>query len=294
MSRNQLSQLAVLAAVVAHGSFRNAAKSLAIAPSAVSHAVNALEQSLGVSLLARTTRSVAPTEAGRLLLERLEPALAEINLALQATTDMRETPSGTLRISVPRTAAHLLLAPRLGEFNDRYPEIKLDVHVGDRFVDIVTDEFDAGIRLNESLERDMIAVRLGPEQRFDIVASPAYLAQHGVPEHPDDLASHSCIRFRFSNGEIYRWELEKDGREMRLNVNGPFVFDDNRLVVEAALQGAGLAFIFSGHVSDAVADGRLVRVLSDWCQPFSGFYLYYPSRRYMRPALRAFIEFYKG
>lgn len=294
MSRNQLSQLAVLAAVVAHGSFRNAAKSLAIAPSAVSHAVNALEQSLGVSLLARTTRSVAPTEAGRLLLERLEPALAEINLALQATTDMREKPSGTLRISVPRTAAHLLLAPRLGEFHARYPDINLDVHVGDRFVDIVTDEFDAGIRLNESLERDMIALRLGPEQRCDIVASPAYLAQHGVPEHPDDLAKHSCIRFRFSNGEIYRWELEKDGRETRLNVNGPFVFDDNRLVVEAALQGAGLAFIFSGHVSDAVADGRLVRVLSDWCQPFPGFYLYYPSRRYMRPALRAFIEFYKG
>ncbi|MGH6762147.1 MAG: LysR family transcriptional regulator [Phyllobacterium sp.] len=293
MRRNHLSRLTVFATVVAQGSFRNAAKVLGIAPSAVSHAVSALEESLGVGLLARTTRSVAPTEAGRRLLERLEPALSEIDRALEAATDMKETPAGTLRLSVPRTAAHLMLAPRFGAFCAAYPDIVLDICAEDRFVDIVADGFDAGIRLNESLERDMVAVRIGPELRSAVVGTPAYFERYGKPSHPTELMQHRCIRFRFSSGRIYRWELEKDGEALEMAVDGPFILDDDKLVIEAALQGAGLAFLFEAHIPDALADGRLVRVLEDWCQPFPGLYLYYPSRRRMRPALRAFIDFYK-
>lgn len=294
MSRNHLSQLAVLAEVVAQGSFRKAAKTLGIAPSAVSHAVAALEQNLGIGLLARTTRSVAPTEAGKRLLERLSPALAEIDLALEAAVDMRDTPSGMLRLSVPRTAAHLLLAPRLGEFCATYPDIELDIAADDRFVDIVAGGFDAGIRLNESLERDMIAVRVSPPLRGAVVASPNYFARHGKPLHPLDLMAHRCIRQRFSSGLVYRWEFEKNGQEMQLSVEGPLILDEDRMVVQAARQGAGVAFVFEAHAVDALADGSLERVLEDWCQPFPGMYLYYPSRRQMRPALRAFIDFYRA
>ncbi|GAB1580320.1 LysR family transcriptional regulator [Phyllobacterium phragmitis] len=293
MNRNQLSQLAVLASVAAHGSFRAAARELQIAPSAVSHAVAALEESLGVALLARTTRSVAPTEAGRRLLERLAPALGEIELALSAAVDMKDTVSGTLRLSVPRLA-YLLLAPRLGAFCETYSQVTLDICVEDHFVDIVAEGFDAGLRLNESLERDMIAVRFGPELCGAIVSAPSYFERHGIPRHPADLTYHRCVRHRFASGRIYRWELEKGDETFEIAVDGPLIVNDDRLALEAALQGAALAFMLDVQVAEAVADGRLVRVLEDWCQPFPGLYLYYPSRRRMRPALRAFIDFYKS
>lgn len=294
MNRNQLSQLAVLACVAAHGSFRAAARELEIAPSAVSHAVSALEESLGVALLARTTRSVAPTEAGRRLLERLSPALAEIELALGAAVDMKDTVAGTLRLSVPRFAAHLMVAPRFGEFCAAYPDITLDICVEDQLVDIVAQGYDAGIRLNESLEADMVAVRCGPPLSGAIVATPAYFERYGIPQHPRDLIHHRCIRHRFPSGRVYRWELEKGDETIEMAVKGPLIFNDDRLTLEAVLQGAGMTFLFDLHVADALADGRLVRVLEDWCAPFPGPYIYYPSRRRMRPALRAFIDFYKS
>jgi len=293
MNRSHLSQLAVLAAVARNGGFRGAAKELGIAPSAISHAVSALESSLGVRLLARTTRSVAPTEAGAQLLERLGPALSEIDLALEAAIGSRDEPAGNLRLTVPRTAAHTVLEPKLGAFAAAFPEIVLDVVIEDRFTDVVEGGFDAGIRLGESLQRDMIAVRVGPALRFAAVAAPSYFASRPPPVTPQDLAGHRCLRFRFASGVIYRWEFEKDGVVIEPQVEGPLILSVDHSIVQAAIDGAGIAFLFEDYVRDAIADGRLVRVLEDWCQPFDGFHVYYPSRRQMRPALRAFIDFFR-
>ncbi|HEV7308651.1 LysR family transcriptional regulator [Ensifer sp.] len=293
MNRTQLSQLAVLAAVAAHGSFRAAARELGVAPSAISHAVGALEASLGIRLLARTTRSVAPTEEGSRLLDRLAPALDEIAHALEATADARERPAGNLRITAPRFAADLILAPRLGAFLDLYPDIVLEIANEDGFTDIVEQRYDAGIRLGESLEADMIAVRVGPDLESAVVASPGYFERHGRPQHPRDLAQHRCIRRRFSNGALYRWEFEKDGAELTVSVEGPLILGEDRPIIKAAIGGAGLAYLFLSRVETSIAEARLERVMADWCAPYAGPYLYYPSRRQMRPALRAFIDFFR-
>lgn len=293
MKRTYLSQLAVLATVAQCGSFRGAAKELAIAPSAVSHAVSSLEARLGVRLLARSTRSVAPTEEGAQLLERLRPALSEIDLALESAIEARDRPAGNLRLTVPRTAAHLALTPRLGAFAAAYPDIVLEIVIDDRFTDVVEGGFDAGVRLGESLQRDMIAVRIGPNLRGAVVGTPSYFETRPKPQHPRDLAAHRCIRFRFSSGIIYRWEFEKNGEEIEIPVQGPLILDEDHLIANAAVDGAGLAFVFEGYVRDPLAAGKLVRVLEDWCPPFDGFFVYYPSRRQMRPALRAFVDFFK-
>ncbi|THK37329.1 LysR family transcriptional regulator [Ensifer sp. MPMI2T] len=293
MNRTQLSQLAVLSAVATHGSFRGAAKELGVAPSAVSHAVGSLEASLGVRLLSRTTRSVAPTEEGRRLLERLRPALDEIAHALEAAAEARERAAGNLRITAPRFAADLILAPRLGAFLDRYPDIVLEIANEDGFTDIVEQGYDAGIRLGESLEADMIAVKVGPDLTSAVVAAPSYFENHGRPAHPRDLAGHRCIRRRFSNGTLYRWEFEKEGEEITVSVAGPLILGEDRPIIKAALGGAGLAYLFETRVAEYIAAGRLERVLEDWCAPYAGPYLYYPSRRQMRPALRAFIDFFR-
>ncbi|TIN12012.1 LysR family transcriptional regulator [Mesorhizobium sp.] len=293
MNRTHLSQLAVLATVAQCGSFRGAAKDLGIAPSAVSHAVSSLEARLGVRLLARSTRSVAPTEEGAQLLERLRPALSEIDLALESAVEARDRPAGNLRLTVPRTAAHLALTPRLGAFASAYPDIVLEIVIEDRFTDVVEGGFDAGVRLGESLQRDMIAVRIGPNLRGAVVGAPSYFATMPRPCHPHDLVGHRCIRFRFSSGILYRWEFEKDGEEIELAVQGPLILDEDHLIANAAADGAGLAFLFEDYVREALATGRLIRVLEDWCPPFDGFFAYYPSRRQMRPALRAFVDFFK-
>lgn len=293
MNRTQLSQLAVLSAVAAHGSFRGAAKELGIAPSAVSHAVGSLEASLGVRLLARTTRSVAATEEGKRLLERLRPALDDIAEALQRAAEARDRPAGKLRITAPRFAADLILAPRLGDFLGRYPDIVLEIANEDGFTNIVEEGYDAGIRLGESLEADMVAVKVGPELKSAVVAAPSYFERFQRPWHPRDLAGHRCIRRRFSNGTIYRWEFEKEGEELTVSVNGPLILGEDRPIIEAATGGAGLAYLFEPRVSGYVAEGRLVRVLEDWCAPYAGPFLYYPTRRLMRPALRAFIDFFR-
>lgn len=293
MDRIQLSRLAVLATVAERGNFRRAASELGIAPSAVSHAITELERSLGVRLLARTTRSVAPTDEGRRLLEALSPAFAGIGAALETLADTREKPAGRLRITLPRMAAEHVVAPRLGRFVALYPDIELELVSEDRFVDIVEAGFDAGLRLGEHLDADMIAVRASPPLWGAVVATPSYFEHFARPEHPDELAGHRCIRRRFSSGLIYRWEFEKDGRALTVSVDGPLILGDDRLVLEAALDGAGLAYLFGARLDGGLDDGRLVRVLEDWCPPFDGFYIYYPSRRQMRPALRAFVDFFR-
>ncbi|ATU93389.1 LysR family transcriptional regulator [Phyllobacterium zundukense] len=293
MDRSRLPQLAIFATVAACGGFRGAAKELGIAPSAVSHAISSLEQSLGVRLLARTTRSVAVTEEGALLLKRLRPALGEIDLALDAVKEANNRIAGNLRLSVPPFAAHWLLAPRLADFSEIYPGVTLELRVEEPFNDIVAAGVDAGMRLGESLEPDMIAVPMSQPIRASIVAAPAYFESRAVPLHPRDLVEHLCIRRRFSSGQVYRWEFEKDGEEIVIDVNGPLILGDDRLVVEAALGGAGIAFLLQYMALEAIAEGRLRRVLEDWCAPFPGVYLYYPSRRQMRPALRAFIDFFR-
>ncbi|UCI07938.1 LysR family transcriptional regulator [Mesorhizobium sp. B1-1-8] len=230
MNRTNLSQLAVLATVAQCASFRGAARELGIAPSAVSHAVSSLEARLGVRLLARSTRSVAPTEEGAQLLERLRPALSEIDLALETAVEARDRPAGSLRLSVPRTAAHLVLTPRLGAFAAAYPDIVLEIVIEDRFTDVVEGGFDAGVRLGESLQRDMIAVRIGPDLRGAVVGAPSYFEAMPKPRHPRELADHRCIRFRFSSGILYRWEFERDGEEIEIAAQGPLILDEDHLI----------------------------------------------------------------
>ena len=293
MNRAQLSQLAVLAIVAETSSFRKAAAELGIAPSAVSHAVSALEESLGIRLLARTTRSVSPTQEGRQLLATLTPALAEIGAALDTLSETRSRPAGTLRITLPRLAAEHLIAPRLGEFSLLYPDIALELVANDSFEDIVEQGFDAGLRLGEHLEADMVAVKASGMWRGAIVAAPRYFERYPVPTQPSDLMAHRCIRRRFASGRIYRWELEKDGKAVVVDVAGTLTLPDDRAILAACLDGAGLAFVFETRIQDELADRRLIRVMEDWCEPFDGFYIYYPTRRQMRPALRAFVDFFR-
>ncbi|MGI2032913.1 LysR family transcriptional regulator [Rhizobium panacihumi] len=293
MNRTQLSQLAVFAAVAEAGSFRGAARELNIAPSAISHAVSSLEAGLGLRLLSRTTRSVAPTEEGRRLLETLAPALGNIGATLDSLAEQAGRPAGPLRVTLTRLAAEDLIVPRIGDFLRLYPDIELDLTADDRFEDVVAGGYDAGLRLGEHLEPDMIAVRAGPPLSGAIVASPRYFEDYPIPIEPQDLLHHRCIRRRFGSGRIYRWELEKQGKAVIVDVRGPLILSDQTLIRTAALDGAGLAFIFDERIMQDVHEGRLVRVLEDWCEPFDGFYIYYPSRQQMRPALRAFVDFFR-
>ncbi|MGV2122189.1 LysR family transcriptional regulator [Agrobacterium vitis] len=293
MNRIQLSQLAVLATVAETSSFRKAAEELGIAPSAVSHAVSALEASLGVRLLARTTRSVAPTEEGRQLLEKLAPALADIGTALETLAENKSNPAGPLRITMPALAAEDLIVPRLGDFLGLYPDIQLELITNDPFEDIVEKGFDAGLRLGEHLEADMVAVKASGPISGTIIGAPSYFERHPLPVHPHDLMEHRCIRRRFSSGRIYRWELEKHGKQIAVDVPDVLTLADQRLIRLAALKGVGLAFVFDQRVDKDIREGRLIRVLEDWCPPFDGFYIYYPTRRQMRPALRAFVDFFR-
>ncbi len=244
-------------------------------------------------LIARTTRSVAPTEEGRLLLDTLAPALADIATAMDSLADRQGRPAGPLRITMPLIAAEDIVMPRLGAFLLAYPQIELDLRTDDRFEDIVEQGFDAGLRLGEHLEADMIAVRASGPWRGLIVGAPAYFEAHPKPLQPRELMQHRCIRRRFSSGRIYRWELEKDGRQVTVDVKGPLIVSDQRLMRAAAIDGAGLAYVFDQRVMDDIDAGRLISVLEDWCPPFDGFSIYYPTRRQMRPALRAFIDFFR-
>lgn len=291
MKRADLPALSILAAVAEAHSFRGAARTTGLSVSAVSHAVQGLERSLGLRLLDRTTRSVAPTEAGRRLLAGLVPALAAIEEAVEAATETGRSLTGTLRLSVPRSAAELVVLPLATAFTRNHPGVTVEVIAEDGLTDIVAAGFDAGVRFGESLEQDMIAVPIGPMQRAAVVAAPAYFAGRTVPRTPRDLAAHAGILRRFAGGGLYRWEFEKDGAAMMVAMRGSLVLNDDRLIAEAALAGAGLACLFEGTVAREIADGRLLRVLEDWCPAFPGFFLYYPRRDLMRPVLRAFIDF---
>jgi len=294
MLRPDLPDLAAFAAVARHRSFRKAAIELGLSASALSHAIRGLEERLGVRLLNRTTRSVTPTEAGDRLLARLEPAFRDIAGAVEEIDQFRHRPAGSLKITASIPAAALILAPMVARFLAAYPEIRLEVSVTSALIDIVAGGFDAGVRLGEQLERDMVAVRFGGDQRLVVVAAPAYLAGRTPPRTPRDLTEHACIGYRFPSGVVYAWEFEKDGRELTVSPEGPLIVNDQRLLIQAALDGAGLGFVFEGMVAAELSEGRLVPLLEDWSPPFPGFFLYYPRQRQMPAALRAFIDFVRA
>jgi DNA-binding transcriptional LysR family regulator len=290
MVRDELSVLAAFLAVAKERSFTRAAKRLEVSPSALSHAIRRLEEQIGVRLLSRTTRSVAPTEAGEQLLASLGPALGEIRGALERLSRLRDRPAGRVRLLVPRLAAMTVLAPRLGQFARDYPDVALDVATHDSGVDLVAAGFDAGIHLGEFIQRDMVAVRVSKDHRPAIVGSPAYFASHPKPRSPHDLTTHRCINFRHGSAEIYRWEFDKGNQSLAVAVNGPLIVDDVDLVARAAIDAVGLAFMSEDRAAPYLTDGTLVRVLEDWCSPYPGFFLYYPSRRQQPAALSALIE----
>jgi DNA-binding transcriptional LysR family regulator len=294
MAEFDLADLDAFAAVARARSFRGAAKLRGVSASSLSEALRRLETRLGVRLLNRTTRSVTPTEAGERLLERLAPALGEVAAALDAVNSFRDSPTGTLRLNVPTAVAHLIMPPIVGHFLKMHPGISLEVIANDSFIDVLAAGFDAGIRYDERLERDMIAVPIGPRvQRFVTAGSPAYLAARGRPSHPKDLLSHACIRHRFASGVTAQWEFERGQEIVKISPSGPLVATTIDLEISAAIQGLGLIHSFDGYVEPAIASGALERVLPDWSQSFSGPFLYYPSRRHMPAPLRAFVDFLK-
>lgn len=291
--RPSLGDLAALAAIATHRSFRKAADELGLKPSTLSHMMRVLEENLGVRLLNRTTRSVAPTEAGERLVSRLQPMLRDLDAALQEVDDFRGRPSGTLRINSSEPAARKLMERVVPTFLARHPEMALDLVTEGRLVDIVAQGFDAGIRLGEAVPQDMIAVRFGGETRFVAVASPAYLALRPAPQTPDDLKGHSCIRLRLPSGKLYRWEFEKHGQELEIDVPGALILDNVGLMIKAASDGLGIAYVPVHSAQHKLDDGRLVGVLDDWCPKIPGVFLYYPGHRLVPPGLRAFIDVLK-
>jgi DNA-binding transcriptional LysR family regulator len=291
MRPDNLSHLAAFASVARHASFRKAGAELTLSTSAISYAIRGLEERLGVMLFHRTTRSVSLTEAGQRLLERLEPALRDVGDALEEMNNFRAAASGTLRINMPRITAQLLLPRLLPRFLAAYPDVHFEAVDNDGLIDIVASGFDAGIRFHEQVPEDMIAVPIGGPQRGACVASPGYLAAHGVPLHPDDLLRHEGIRFRFPSGRIYKWEFEQGSTKLEIDVPGRVTLGDFRLALDAALTGIGLTLVLEDQVADLVEQGHLVRVLEDWCPPYEPFMLYYPRQRRVTSALRAFIEF---
>ncbi len=289
--RRNLPDLAAFIAVARLGGFARAAAELGLTRSALSRSLRGLEERLGVRLLNRTTRSVGLTEAGQRLFERVSPALAEIASAIEDVNVFRDRPTGSVRLNVPRLAAATVIGPRLAAFARAYPEVQLEVTVDDGLVDIVGDRYDAGIRFGERVERDMIGVRVSPDQRFVVVGSRGYFERHPRPATPRDLMSHPCIGFRFpSSGVLYRWEFEKDGETLLCTPTGAPVLNDLELTVRAALDGVGLAFTGAAMLEPYLMDGTLVQVLADWCPLFPGFFLYYANRRHVSAALRALIE----
>lgn len=286
--KNDLGELAGFALVAEERSFTRAAARLGISQSALSHSVRGLEQRLGLQLLARTTRSVAPTAAGAALLAEVAPALERIEQAVAETRKQRDTPSGRIRLVIPRTATKAVLLPKLASFAKKYPEIVLEVTSSNDPVDLVAGEFDAGVQLGEFIQRDMIAVRVTKEMRLAVVGSPQYFKAHEVPKHPRDLKDHACIGFRFSGG-MYRWEFEKGRTALTVNPQGPASFDDPELVIQAVLNGVGIGTAMEESLRGPIAKGQLVQVLKDWCPSFPGYFLYYPSRRNQPAALAALI-----
>lgn len=291
MLRANINDLIAFSVVAKEQSFTRAAAKLGVSQSALSHAIRGLEERLGVRLLTRTTRSVAPTEAGQQLLERVAPRLAEIEDELTAITELKDKPAGTIRITAAEHAANTVLWPKLVKFLPDYPDIKVEVTIDYGLRDIVSDRFDAGIRLGEQVDKDMIAVRIGPDFRMAVVATPSYIADKNAPLTPHDLQQHSCINLRLPTlGGIYAWEFEKAGRPLRVRVDGQLILNSNAQIKKAVLAGFGMALVPEDNVREELKSGELVEFLQDWCPEFPGYYLYYPSRRQHTSAFALLVD----
>ncbi len=291
MQRGQLDELACFVAVGRERSFTRGAAKLGISQSALSRTIRALETRLGVRLLTRTTRSVSPTAAGERLLQVLAPRLDEIDAELAALSELREKPAGTIRITATEYAVDTLLWPKISKFLRRYPDIKVELFMDNGLTDIVAQRFDAGVRAGEQVAKDMIAVRIGPDMRMAIVGAPSYLKSRPVPKRPQDLIAHNCINLRLLTfGGLYAWEFEKDGRELKVRVEGQLTFNGTNQMLNAALAGFGLAYVPEDLAQPHLNKGRLRPVLADWCPRYSGYHLYYPSRRQSSVAFSLLVD----
>lgn len=291
MEKDNLADLASFVAVARERSFTRAAAKLGVSQSTLSHTMRSLEERLGVRLLTRTTRSVGTTEAGERLLQTLGPRFDEITSEIAALGAFKDRPSGNIRITTGRHSAETILWPKLDKFLKKFPDIKVELNLEYGFTDIAADRFDAGVRLGEQVAKDMVAVRIGPDMRMAVVGAPAYFAKRELPKKPQDLTAHNCINLRLPTyGGLYAWEFEKGGRELKVRVEGQFAFNDTKFVLEAALAGHGLAYLPEDSAAPFIEKKKLVRALADWCPPFSGYHLYYPSRRQHTPAFALLVE----
>jgi DNA-binding transcriptional LysR family regulator len=291
MARQNVNDLLAFLAVAKERSFTRAAAKLGVSQSALSHTIRGLEERLGMRLLARTTRSVAPTEAGERLVRTVGPRFEEIDAELAALSELREKPAGTIRITATEYAADTLLWPKLVKFLRQYPDIKVEITIDSGLIDIVAQRFDAGVRSGEQVAKDMIAVRIGPDMRMAVVGAPSYFRKRSEPKKPQDLIGHDCINLRLpTHGGLYAWEFEKGARELKVRVEGQLVFNGTLQILNAALAGFGLAYVPEDMARPHLAKGRLKRVLEDWCAPFSGYHLYYPSRRQSSAAFALLVD----
>jgi len=290
MARRNLNDLVAFVTVAREGSFTRAGAVLGVSQSALSQAIKALEERLEIRLLTRSTRSVSPTPAGERLLRAIGNRFDEIEAELDALTELRDKPAGSVRITSGDHVLRTILLPKLLPVMQRYPDIHIEFDVSFGFRDIVADRFDAGVRMGESIDKDMIAMPITPKLRMAAVASPAYFEKHPIPKVPGDLTGHNCINIRFPSGGLYVWEFERRGRQLNVRVEGQAVFNTSPHIVLAALDGVGVAYLPEEEFEPHIQDGRLVRVLQDWCPPFPGYHLYYPSRRQHSPAFALVIE----
>jgi DNA-binding transcriptional LysR family regulator len=288
--RDELSVLSAFLTVAEERSFTRAAKQLNISTSGLSHAIRRLEEQIGVRLLTRTTRSVSPTDAGEQLLAHLRPALADIRGTLTTLSGLQTKPIGRVRLLCPRLAAKTVLAPKLGQFARHYPDVVLEVTTDDSRVDLVAAGYDAAIHFGEFIAQDMVAVRVSPDMQHAVIGAPSYFEAHAIPSSPRDLLSHRCINFRHRGESVYKWELDKDDESVAIAVSGSLVLDDEDLVLQAAIDGAGLALVADNRAASHLAKGELIRVMEDWTPPFPGFFLYYPHRKQQPAALSALID----
>jgi DNA-binding transcriptional LysR family regulator len=291
MKRDELNDLAAFVVVADEMSFTRAASKLGMSPSALSHAMKALENRLGLQLLARTTRRVSTTDAGDRLLKTLRPAFEDINAELTALNGLRDQPAGTVRVTTSRHAATSVLWPVLPGFLDAHPDICIEITIDEGLTDIIESRYDAGIRFGEKVAKDMVAVRVSPNVGWAVVGSPAYFARHPIPNTPHDLSEHRCINYRFAtSGGLYLWEFEEEGRSFQVRVDGNLIFNDSDLILAAALAGQGLGYLYEDQITDSVAEGRLIQVLKKWCPISEGYYLYHPHRRQTPSALTALVD----
>jgi DNA-binding transcriptional LysR family regulator len=291
MQRRNLTDLQAFLAVAKERSFTRAAAKLGVSQSALSHTIRELEERLGVRLLTRTTRSVAPTDAGERMLSTIGPRLEEIEAELVSLSELGGKPTGNIRITTGEHAAESILWPALAKLLPKYPDIKVELMIDYGLTDIVAERYDAGVRLGEQVAKDMIAVRIGPDMRMAVVGAPSYFTRRPKPKRPQDLTAHTCINLRLPTyGSVYAWEFEKNGREMKVHVEGQATFNNLALRLKAVLAGLGLAYLPEDQVRTHISDGRLIRVLSDWCSKFSGYHLYYPSRRQHTPAFALLVD----